>query len=283
MVQIVDVSGWELDSTVLTKGRRQKEWLIEPHDRRYALFKLHGYHFAELAVEKLAAEIGRLLGIPVAAVELAVRDGHLGIISPRFLDADETLDEGGDLIVARDPEFPRAEARVHSFPLIEDVLAARGSSLILDFIQMLAFDALIGNSDRHHDNWGVIFGPGAAPRLAPAYDHGSSLGREIREDEIDALVQPDRLDTYARAGTCRIVWPDGSRTRRWRHLDLLRQIRVQYPAAVAAAVDRICNADWRARPALLGRMPEQYASPRRLMLIDRLVRHRVGLLSELPP
>lgn len=50
-----------------------KEWLIEPRRRRHGLFKLPRYHFAESTVEKLASEIGRLLRIPIADVDLAVR------------------------------------------------------------------------------------------------------------------------------------------------------------------------------------------------------------------
>jgi len=48
------------------------------------------------------------------------------------------------------------------------------------FVGYLMLDALIGNTDRHHENWGLIVGPGnQGPeiRLAPTFDHASSLGR----------------------------------------------------------------------------------------------------------
>ena len=44
------------------------------------------------------------------------------------------------------------------------------------------FDAVIGNVDRHHENWGVLRKrvPGKwLGRLAPTFDHASSLGREL--------------------------------------------------------------------------------------------------------
>ena len=43
----------------------------------------------------------------------------------------------------------------------------------------LMLDCLIGNQDRHDENWGVIVCPEKPARitLAPTYDHASSLGR----------------------------------------------------------------------------------------------------------
>jgi hypothetical protein len=41
------------------------------------------------------------------------------------------------------------------------------------FAGLLVLDALIANTDRHHENWGIIEETG---RLAPSYDHGASLG-----------------------------------------------------------------------------------------------------------
>ncbi|MHB1163969.1 MAG: hypothetical protein ACYC3K_01885 [Candidatus Nanopelagicales bacterium] len=49
---------------------------------------------------------------------------------------------------------------------------------IESFAGCLAFDALIGNTDRHHENWAVIRTSGL---LAPAYDHAASLGFDVPE------------------------------------------------------------------------------------------------------
>jgi hypothetical protein len=48
------------------------------------------------------------------------------------------------------------------------------------------FDALIGNVDRHHENWGILrkqLKDGTQRgRLAPTFDHASSLGRELMDE-----------------------------------------------------------------------------------------------------
>jgi hypothetical protein len=51
------------------------------------------------------------------------------------------------------------------------------------FVGYLMLDALIGNTDRHHENWGVLL-TSSRPRtaeLAPTFDHASSLGRELTD------------------------------------------------------------------------------------------------------
>jgi hypothetical protein len=50
----------------------------------------------------------------------------------------------------------------------------------------LVLDALICNVDRHHENWGILrksTPEGRRGRLAPSYDHASSLGRELRDTD----------------------------------------------------------------------------------------------------
>jgi hypothetical protein len=245
-----------------------------------ALFKLPRYHSLESMAEKLASEFARLFGISAAKVDLAIRNGQYGVISYKFLAPGESLAEGGDLIVARDPEFDRVGARVHSFQLVEAILASIAPHLVSRLIELLVFDAAIGNSDRHHDNWGVILSPKNEPRLAPAYDHGSSLGSHIDEGEIETFLAPAALDRYARAGQSRVGWREGGGTRRLRHLDLLRRIGGEYPSEVRGALAKVFVADLSALPAVLERVPDVYAGERRLLLVDRLVRRRIGLLRD---
>lgn len=64
------------------------------------------------------------------------------------------------------------------------------------------FDALVGNTDRHAENWGVVidytnrYDPTYS--LAPAFDHASSLGRnEPNESRRRRLDTKDKRDTVA--------------------------------------------------------------------------------------
>jgi hypothetical protein len=52
-------------------------------------------------------------------------------------------------------------------------------------------DALIGNTDRHHENWGLVL-QGTSDhqdlRLAPTFDHASSLGRNETDERREARL-----------------------------------------------------------------------------------------------
>lgn len=84
---VIDISTWDVvDAEVI--GRNPKVWVREPGggpDRRHDwLFKpvviplSTGHRQGEDWAEKIVAELGRLLGIPCARVELAVRNGQAG-------------------------------------------------------------------------------------------------------------------------------------------------------------------------------------------------------------
>ncbi len=86
------------------------------------------------------------------------------------------------------------------------------SSLSLndDFSKMFTFDALIANTDRHHENWGVIMDSNAIENglksplfsLSPAFDNGTSLGYNFLEEKITAYLQaPGWFENYANRGT----------------------------------------------------------------------------------
>ena len=66
----------------------------------------------------------------------------------------------------------------------------------------LVFDAWIANTDRHHENWGVLIDRrDGSSRLAPSFDHGSSLGFNEPAAGIAAkLSNPEALDSWCRRG-----------------------------------------------------------------------------------
>ena len=62
------------------------------------------------------------------------------------------------------------------------------------FVGYLLLDAWIGNTDRHHENWGFVRSQNfqASIYLAPTYDHASCLGRELP----DIQRQNKSVDSY---------------------------------------------------------------------------------------
>lgn len=68
-----------------------------------------------------------------------------------------------------------------------------------------AFDAMIGNTDRHQDNWGVLWRKSSndnpKPRFAPAFDNGTSLLHEILERKLQNFDDEHWRSRYIERGT----------------------------------------------------------------------------------
>lgn len=75
---------------------------------------------------------------------------------------------------------------------------------IESFLKMLMFDYLIGNSDRHQNNWAIIIEDGKM-EWSPLYDNSSSLCAYISEEQIVGYFGKDKnrwnslVDTKSRS------------------------------------------------------------------------------------
>lgn len=130
-----------------------------------------GEHWAE----KLAAEIADALGIPHAVVELA-QDQESRIPGAMVRDLEVTtpgaLVHGNELLIELDSSYPMAQQYHTSKHTLDNIFAALSRPAIglpdgFDvpvtiraaedlFVGYLLLDALIGNADRHHENWALI-------------------------------------------------------------------------------------------------------------------------------
>jgi len=162
--------------------------------------------------EKIAAELATLIGIPHAIVELAECRGEPGVISLDFTEklARGELVLGNELLLEVDPDYPSTERYKvvrHTVEKVMGVLSQTFVALPADFTPVpevrsaaelflgyLALDTVISNTDRHHENWGLLV-RGAAEgareaSLAPSFDHATSLGQILTDDE-----RQDRRET----------------------------------------------------------------------------------------
>jgi hypothetical protein len=87
------------------------------------------------------------------------------------------------------------------------------------FAEYVVLDAIIGNTDRHHENWGVLrrhLGTRWVSRLAPTFDHASSLGRELVDfgthKSRDSILTDGRIARYSAAGGGGIYWSSTDRS-----------------------------------------------------------------------
>ncbi len=128
-------------------------------------------------------EIARTMGIPVAMSELAERSGVLGTVSLSVVDPEsERLVHGNELlaevgVVGSDPHDRTGYTLAAVRRSLEGVAGASpGTTAFECFAGFLIIDAVAGNTDRHQENWAVIESSAGERRLAPSFDHASSLG-----------------------------------------------------------------------------------------------------------
>ena len=95
--------------------------------------------------------------------------------------------------------------------------------------QTLTFDALIGNTDRHTENWGFMVETAAGRnlhQLAPVFDNGTSLGYIVRENDLPAF-DPARIQRLLAGGRHHCGWVSGDRAGS-QHVKLCLKFRDRY-------------------------------------------------------
>lgn len=215
-------------------GSKNKFWIEQPGDDQPWLFKYtrtnNGVPTGEHWAEKVAADIAGQLHIPHARVELAELEGCFGSLSRRMEalgDDGVELVHGNDLLAGLLHNYDREQVRGQQQHTLGNVLAAIGKAMGHNegvrnraFVTLggyVVLDALILNTDRHHENWALLrrTSPGIPVfhRLAPTFDHASSLGRELTEARLEQWLRESwRAEWYAKRGTGGIfLRPEGRR------------------------------------------------------------------------
>jgi hypothetical protein len=172
------------------------------------LFKAEERGTGEDWAEKLACELCRRVGMPHVEYELAEEyDGEEylrpGVVCPHCAPSPESLVLGNQLLLAHDPAYPgrdhrRYKIRAYTVDAVRQCVqklappswrwigvVPAGIETAPDvFAGYVMLDAWIANQDRHHENWAAIGSPKEEGlRLAPTFDHGASLARNLSDAE----------------------------------------------------------------------------------------------------
>ena len=281
MPQLFDITNWHLHPWFNTGGTRDKKYVQDPNTGSYYYFKKSFKrgtrdYFFEFWSEIIASELGKLLGFNVLQYDIAIFKNEMGCISESMIEENETLVVGGRYLQAYDVRFDptvKEGRRFHSFQLIEETLKFFQLDHIEGIIEIIIFDAILGNGDRHQENWAFITKPtflstgigemGDAVKsgefdripswiksiyrflfdfnkreikpaakvaelklqktksLAPIFDNGSSLGRELDTAKIRIMLNDENaIISYVKKGLSEIHWHN----QKLNHHDLVREL-----------------------------------------------------------
>ncbi len=195
-------------------GDSQNRWLFK-HPRPCT-----GEHWAE----KVAEQVCFLLGIEHAKVELAKYRKFRGTVTENFA-KEWTLIHGNELLLYTVTDYdPNLTYNQSSHTLVNILKALKTVFDLYEspnefenarrrIAEYFTLDALISNTDRHHENWGVLFrreNDLVRCRLAPTFDHASSLGRELLDSKRKLILESNNVEKYANSSKVRggVYWSD---------------------------------------------------------------------------
>jgi len=158
-LELIDISEWELYGGA-TIGKRIKKVVIHPDIFDLYYFKEPEEKYLwEFWSEIISYEIGKKLGFNVLKYEPAVSGDVVGCLSKSMVEPfEQELILGQQFLLGIKPNFEKKKGTDHTFELVEEFFDSGfvSATLINDFIEMLVFDAVIGNRDRHQQNWAII-------------------------------------------------------------------------------------------------------------------------------
>lgn len=284
-IKFIDTSDWQVQFWLSSGGTRAKKILQDPNGNEYFFkcsekkeakdgkpAKEYKYEFWN---EIIAYQLGKQLGLNMLRYDVAVHKEEIGCLSPKMnITEDVQLIEVGRYMTAINENFipeNNASRKEYTFQLLEEII---NHFKLTDYweqvFQTLLFDAIIGNTDRHQENWAFlgkstlisqsydeivneakhgkmswikkkiisivfdhekkdlnIIGKHAqlmfinVNSIAPIYDSGSSLARELTEDRVTQLLQDEvGLEKYIKNGHAELHWDKNKLT----HFQLIEKL-----------------------------------------------------------
>lgn len=272
-------------------GSKSKFWYTRREDGARWLFKHPRPNSGEHWAEKIAEQVAALLEIPRGEVELAVFGEARGSATKSFIGDKEELVHGNQILERTeegydaDRRFRQSRHTLHSVMRGMDRVfkspegAERAKRRFADYVTL---DALIGNTDRHHENWGVVRSRSASGwvgSLAPSYDHASSLGRELTDERRDARLKSGGVGGYLNRGRGGIYWEQDDR-RSPSPLQLALLATERYPDIFIPALrnlDRLSESDI---VHIVNRIPDDWMSESARLFAISIMRYNIAKLQE---
>ena len=166
MAKLYNISNWSEQNWYSTGGTRDKKVYLNPDDNELYYFKKsfkkgqRDFRY-EFWSEIIASELGKNLGFDVLDYHIAYSDDDIGCISKSMISQDnEELVEGGKYLQAYDNTFNPDDRKLrhqYTFQLIVGALKSLSLEQYFEnLVEIIVFDAIIGNSDRHQENWALI-------------------------------------------------------------------------------------------------------------------------------
>jgi hypothetical protein len=321
---VVCIDDWKPDDSSYEKGyypegTREKAVYISPDNVgnlpvlpgwRYLFKKSRDRTPWQFWMEIMAYRIGQIMDVQVPRTYVGLSNQEkpgqavYGALIEWFYSGSERYIEGARLIRPLIPGFNDNTGEQHNlqtilnipiFTAVPDPVENR-RTLLSYWAGVLAFDTVIGNVDRHPENWGVVaptdFGKESRKdvlvkgRLSPAFDNGTAMSYEQPEEHFARYNDERYALRYlkkARRAKHHMRWSLEEKGN-LNFYDFMRRFVQEYPHTKEAVLRRLqyTEEDLRARLGGLQAIPVNEGcrlTPQRLDFTLKLVMMRTSLLK----
>jgi len=267
--EIIDISSWYSDEVAYQEGTLTKStWYAPPVDEFDFIIKNHRYLFKQgrdwapwqFWSEIVASIIGEEIDVNVPAAYAAVNSdtmqegvliewfyGYPGCPPVRYTSAEQWF-------TRINPDFDTKKGIAHNLGDAATIcrsFAQQGffvdQEWRVELFKHLVLDALVGNVDRHQNNWGFLWSKEEdrnVVRFAPAFDNGTSLGYEILDRKLGNFNDETHIQSYVAKGTHHMRFLRGSENKP-KHIELLSHYLERYKGleALESVIEKVIGLD----------------------------------------
>ena len=262
----------------ITQGTRKKVLAITAK-KEMVMFKYEhdDYTCSEACSEKMAYEIAKILGYNCARVELAIdNEGRLGVLNYYFTNKIDTTHT--DIIAFLNKDV-KERKEYYTISNIKSVLDNIDKSLFRNFIKIMIFDALIGEQDRHEENWGISQITSKIC-ISPLYDNGDSLLREFKDNNY-AQKYYDGLkdfDTFIQKSKT-LIYKENHKNK-YKHFELIKYLYDNYPQYTSLEISNLKKLTDKKIIDVVTKVPDDLlTSKHKEYIIKYLIKRRDMLLN----
>lgn len=222
----IDYYSPQEESALLLRGKRKKRLVLLPNGKSAILKIRDRTNKSEECSEKIASELAKILKYNCAQIELAkTNNGQKACLSILFTDTKNNISliEAGDIL-------PIQSKKDYKIRAILELLEENGAEILNGFIKQMIFDALIGEQDRHWQNWGFIL-KDRTKTFAPFYDNSDSLMSEYcnRDSDLckfDKDKSSPQFESYINRSRMAIYNKEG---KRFKSFEMINYLLTKYP------------------------------------------------------
>lgn len=259
------------------KGTRTKRVSIDKMGNKIMFkYEKENYVSSEACSEKIAYEIARILDYRCAKIELDYDNNNaLGVLNYYFNNNNEIHMDAVTFLGINDDN----RKNLYNLSYIKLKLDSYDTKLFQEFLKILVFDALIGEQDRHEENWGLTESKDGY-KLSPLYDNGDSLLNHFKNKKmLDSYYNKFKdFNKYIMKSKSQIC--DEITKTKLKHFELIKKIRDEYPNIVIQELNNLKKLSNNKVKQIVYKVPDELLTKEhKELIIEYLIKRRDILIN----